>query len=121
MENRPVYRSAEALGIEQWEHDGLVALIGPLSRGELTLHMSPTVSNCGTAACIGGWVALRSGIKYFPVTEYVLSALGRQLEALYYPWNTKGFGATAPQAARAIVNFLTLGDPRWDDVMRGAS
>lgn len=112
MKNAPVYRSAEALGIEQWEHDGLAALVGPLSRNELNFDMKTW--DCGTVRCIGGWMCVIAGVNshtYFSPTD--------EMHSLFMPpssinWNH----ITSQKAAKAIVNYLTMNDPRWDDVMR---
>ena len=109
------YKTAAELKIEQWEHDALVALIGPLSRSELAFDMTEPTYECGCACCIGGWVdAGNNDTKASIETAYA----GGSLKELYFPFiRTGAYRATAPQGARAIVNFLTLGDPRWDDVM----
>lgn len=137
MQQQPIYKTAAELKIEPWEHDGLVALVGPLSRGELRVYMrnASFFDTCGTAHCIGGWIA--TARKVYP-TDYVNSDASRALAPLFYPGGVtydtgycdryvcsdtshKAWSADASQAARAIVNFLTLGDPRWDDVMRESS
>lgn len=117
MKSQPIYKTAEELGIAQREHDGLVALIGPLSREELPIDM-----HCGTACCIGGYVS--PGEK----SEQGHAAPGKfapSLLRLYFPdsgphgWMEEclhpAWKATAPQAATAIINFLMgMGDKCWD-------
>jgi len=128
METRSPYKSARDLGIEPWEHEGLVALVGPLCRGELRLDMRTPLSevqSCGTVACIGGHIALRRGLSSLAVARYVKSYRrvgGRakhRLTPLFFPELPNAWFCTAEQAGAAIVNFLTLGEPRWDDVMCG--
>lgn len=123
------YRTAEDLGVRQWERDGLVALIGPLSRGEIQFDMRTAgceLASCGTVACIGGHIAMMHGLPLSESTKYVHRFKRMEempehpLTALYFPEAPSAWYCTAPQAGFAVVNFLTLGEPQWDAVMRGA-
>ena len=117
---RSIYKTAAELGIQDWERDALVALVGPLSRGELGLDMRQ-FHTCNTVHCIGGWMMWLARRSREDETH------SRALRPLFFPpldsrapraRQHPGWNATAPRAARAVINFLTLGDPRWDDVVR---
>ena len=123
MQHTPVYKTAAELKIQPWERDALVALIGPLSRGELGLDMRQ-FHTCNSVHCIGGWMMHLGGRSREDETH------SRALKPLFFPpldnrapraRQHPGWGATGLDAARAVINFLTLGEPRWDDVMRDAS
>lgn len=122
------YRTADDLGIQSWEHAGLAALVGPLSRGEIRFDMRTAgceVASCGTVACIGGHVAMLHGLSLAESSKYVhrfkrVDGLpAHRLTELYFPDSPSAWYCTAAQAGAAAVNFLTLGEPRWDAVMRG--
>lgn len=95
--------------------------------------------DCGSVCCIGGWVyALTYGEEYkdkdgnvlykyddHVADEFVFGASGG-LYALFYPnedhtrpdgtyWSYRRI--TAQQAAQAIDNYLTTGQPRWGDIL----
>lgn len=124
------YKTTEALGIEPWEHAGLVALVGPLCRGEIQFDMRTAgceLDSCGTVACIGGHIAMSNGMSLAASTRYVhrykrIEGLpARRLTPLYFPEVPSAWYCTGSQAGAAVVNFLTLGEPRWRSVMRGAA
>ena len=123
MQHTPVYRTAAELRVQPWERDALIALVGPLSRGELGLDMRQ-FHTCNTVHCIGGWMMHLGGRSREDETH------SRALKPLFFPpldhrapraRQHPGWSAAGPHAARAVINFLTLGEPRWDEVMRGAS
>lgn len=134
MENKPIYKTAKELKITRWEREGLIALIGPLSRGDLAVDMTLPEQEifkpfllvfkrpCGTVRCIGGSLAAAHGID---AEHYVNRArVGHPtLRALFFPTDGvrrdphPAWHCSSQQAASAIINFLMFGEPRWDDVM----
>lgn len=126
------YKTAAELGISDWERDGLIALIGPMERGELKLDMNWAESGCGTFRCIGGWIAHFAGKNSY---DYV-NSFGKNsycqnspLAALFWPREDLSKGdrllpvincRDGSIGAQAILNFLILGDPMWSDIMSAA-
>ena len=120
MQTSSPYLSAQALGIEPWEREKLIALIGPLSRGELAFDMRNPKYHCGSACCIGGWVDAVTG-DMDSMTR-ASNTNNHPLRKLYFPqfsgtFARNPFDATGPEGAKAIVNFLTLRDPCWQQIM----
>jgi hypothetical protein len=117
------YLSAQALGIEDWERDELIALMPKLMAETIPIDMHQAASDCGTVCCIGGHIALSHGVSIPGARRYVQG--NGPLEDLFFPDRTinfqhKGWRASAPQASQAILNFLTTGKPNWDAVMAGS-
>ena len=108
-----VCKTAEELGIRQWERAGLQALIGPFRRGEFSVDMTEYEKRTerGIARCIGGWLAVVSGLDPEPyVSRY--RHTGCALGKLYSPerYDDPRDGRVA---ARAVRTFLVTGDPGW--------
>lgn len=76
-------------------------------------------TNCGTAACIGGWMAKEMRKSAF---DCVMNAEG-SLKKLFFPqinydrWDD----ITPKQAVTAINNFLKTGNPKWREATRKSS
>ena len=106
------FMTADALGISEDVRTGLVTVLGMLERGEiLEEEFDMKEWECGTTACIGGWVERVANCK-------IDSSKSMNLYDLFYPHDdSNGDSATRAQAARAISSYLTTGDPRWRDVM----
>lgn len=126
--------SHKQLGISFEEYNALITVMNRLERGELKhitefhkkselvgnlfcMSYAGTQANCGTVACIGGWVALTMGES----CHYVMKiARNNPLMKLYYPaidlesWRD----ITPAQAAQAVHNFLATGEPRWTEVIQ---
>lgn len=128
------YLSAEQLKITQPEYDGLLWVLENLRNGTIKerpqqvdamgegffLDMGTEFSEppCGTVACIGGWVAARTGLDPAEAVRYVdrlLQKPDHPLTGLY--WDELGTKVGPQQAAAAIENFLCTSDPRWHEVM----
>jgi hypothetical protein len=125
MKHHPPYLPARALGIEAWERAELIALWPKLLDGSVMVDMSRAASDCGSVCCIGGHVALAHGISVLGTRRYVQAQVqhGGPLAALYFPDLTvtqrhPGWRASGPQAAEAVLGFLTTGAPDWDSVMQ---
>jgi hypothetical protein len=125
MKHHRPYLTAATLGIEGWERDELIALVSKLLSNAVLLDMARAASDCGSAGCIGGHMALSHGISVQGARRYVQNQAqaGGPLSDLFFPDLTinhrhLGWRAGAADAACAIVNFLTTGVPDWDGVMR---
>jgi hypothetical protein len=120
MKHHQPYLSAQALGIEDWERDELIALLPKLMAETVPIDMHQAASDCGAVCCIGGHMALSHGISVLGARRYVQD--NGPLEALFFPDRTinfqhPGWRCRGPQAGQAILNFLTTGKPDWDAVM----
>jgi hypothetical protein len=127
MKHHQPYLPAEALGIEDWEREELIALWSTLAADAAVLDMSQAASDCGSVCCIGGHIALAHGISVCGARRYVQAQAqaGGPLAALFFPDLTvnhqhPGWRASGAEAAHAILNFLTTGAPDWNRVMSGA-
>jgi hypothetical protein len=125
MKHHEPYLPARALGIEEWERDELIALASKLLDESIALDMMRAASECGSVCCIGGHMALAHGISVCGARRYVQNQAQTNgpMAALFFPdltvnYSHPGWRASATEAARAIVNFLTTGAPDWDGVMR---
>lgn len=135
-----LFLSAQVLRIQPWERESLINLLpcleGPTPeriRGVRTAQPASwfdmregcVTSECGTVACIGGWVAILGGYTIPErINHYVSHA--SVISALYYPLRNlpsgsllrkRAWAATPAQAARAVRNFLTTGRPAWESVV----
>jgi hypothetical protein len=118
---------ATALGISEVEREALIATLYAFERGEVdNFTMRHFRESCGTPACICGWANYFSeGRAFMEVSSMsgtravkrLYRRLPKQLQLLF---DIQGFpqqaGATQPQAAAALSNYLTLGEPRWEEV-----
>jgi hypothetical protein len=84
--------------------------------------------SCGTPACICGWANHFSDGRAFAEVSSMSGTLavkrlyGRLPKQLQYLFDIQGLpqqaAATQAQAAAALSNYLTFGEPRWDEVTR---
>jgi hypothetical protein len=123
------------LGIKDVEFEALIKVLGMLEREELkhcvsgpNYAMEPNGFNmgdwctrrgeCGTVACIGGWVAI---ITEQDPRDYVKDAKGHLRELYYPPQGAKGemlFGEIKPpQAATALRSYLSTGEANWAEAL----
>lgn len=128
------FKTASALRITDAEFDALVRVLGALERGELihvpdrhetlpfpkgqssfnmNLWNAPSNEDCGTVHCIGGWAEQFGGITWGLPRPIALTAL------FYPPLKAKvGYDdITTAQAAIALRNYLTHGEPRWEEAL----
>jgi hypothetical protein len=123
------FLSATDLGIAEIEHDALIATLFAFERGEVeNFTMRHFRGACGTPACICGWANYFSDGRAFAEVTSMSGTLavkrlhGRLPKQLQYLFDIQGLpqqaGATQAQAAAAISNYLTFGEPRWDEVTR---
>jgi hypothetical protein len=118
---------ATDLGISEVERDALIATLFAFERGEIdNFTMRHFRENCGTPACICGWANYFSEGRAFAEVTSMSGVLAtkrlyhRLPKQLQYLFDIQGLpqqsGATQAQAAAAMSNYLTSGEPRWDEV-----
>lgn len=130
------FKTADELKISEEELSAAISVLGMFERGEI-VHQTP-ISNfrdwdaetpiakrsfnmacsgvqadCGTIACIGGWMAVLMGYQGKGINAYVNST---RADSTLYPlfWLRTDIRITADQAATALRSYLTTGDARWD-------
>ena len=124
------FLSATDLRISELERGALIATLYAFERGEIeTFTMRHFRESCGTPACICGWANHFSEGRAFAEVSTMSGTLavkrlyGRLPKQLQYLFDIQGMpqqaGATQAQAAAALSNYLTFGEPRWDEVTRG--
>jgi hypothetical protein len=121
------FLSATDLGISETERGALIATLFAFERGEIeNFTMRHFRDSCGTPACICGWANHFSDGRAFTEVSSMSGVLatkrlhGRLPKQLQYLFDIQGLpqqtGATQAQAAAALSNYLTFGEPRWDEV-----
>ena len=131
------FKTPADLGLDDKMYEAHIKVLGMLERGDLRheelksgligsgemFNMSwPKVElECGTVACIGGWVAILA--KEDPEDWVSSRHRSEQLHRLYYPpIMSTGVGLyskiTVEQAAIALRNFLTFGEARWESTVQ---
>jgi hypothetical protein len=123
------YKTADELGIAEWEREGLIKTIAVLEQENYSnFDMG---RSCGTVCCIGGHVVeytpdlarMRAGgfARYvFAQASYVEMNCSSVLGRLYFPdldHCGRAWRATPKQGAQAIRNFLMTGRPDWELAM----
>jgi hypothetical protein len=80
---------------------------------------------CGTVACIGGWMGIFMGMTIPQASDFVESKEDRpnKFRTLFYPDHEDRINVAYPdittkQAAAAIENFLRTGKPNWNRVLK---
>lgn len=132
------FLDSTALGISEVERNALIKVLGALEREEIPdldrraahtfvpllrrqklkffyMPLSRVNTDCGTAGCIRGHAEwLTNDDTMFE--GVVQRDRGDPLHDLFYP--SQGIDAKAHQAASALRNFLTLGEPRWGEALK---
>jgi hypothetical protein len=125
------FKTATELKISEEEQAALIKVLGMLERGELVdapscfyithngFNMNCQGEGCGTAACIGGWVATIIGVRqktyvnsYRPFDSMITRVRVKnncKLSDLYWSQTS----AKVAEAAIALRNYLTTGDAQW--------
>src|SRR5215813_1438675 len=114
------FKTAVELGLDDAEFSSLVRVLGMLERKEIpaSLFKMDEVGEpeCGTPGCIMGW-AISVGFTRNSLGEI---EFGEPVERLFLPGmddHFQAYAATTSQAATALRNFLTTGEPRWEEAM----
>ena len=110
------YKLPTELGIPGLPFAGLVALEHLLRDGKIPTKKFDMRMwwrfQCG---CIGGWLEHIAALADIREASYYNNLL-----PLLYPLECEeAWDATPKQAAKAIRNYLTTGDPKWVDVVSG--
>jgi len=122
------FKTAKELGLADVEVDALAQVLGMLERGEIArdqFHMGHFRHQCRTPACICGWAHHISGGRAFPELSspygpiILFRRLSKSVIGLFRLTAARGSGGdiTPAQAAIALRNFLTHGEPRWAETV----
>lgn len=124
------YMTSDQLDIEEWEREGLAWFVDAARRGFFTRYrrrfeMGTTIEGgpatlfCGTAACLGGWIALRRVKQTHGLSsrrdigDYVSIGRSNPLHDLFYPGMDQ-YGRDPEEVARVVELFLVHGVVNWD-------
>ncbi len=112
----------EALGISDKEFESLVKVLGMLGREEIPPEdFRMDAVRCGTAACLKGWCQIVSLDNAMFVGCWDSSDSRHRpagLNRLFgYAGNVTEKNPTRAQAAIALRNYLTTGEPRWSEAL----
>lgn len=138
------YLTADQLGIKGWEFNQLSMLVDRLPTIPLlsnnddsfeevvgthfSMEWPHIVSKCGSVSCIGGFIyAAESGIGGIAnptiASQYVYQDRSEPLQNLFQVEAAQedmvcDYGTVTPdQAVIAIKNFLSSGDPKWNEIL----
>jgi hypothetical protein len=124
------FKTAAELGLAQVEVQALIAVLRMLERGDIShdeFHMGHFKHECKTPACICGWAHHVSGGRAFPELTAKLGPMivyrrfteSPAVIALFRLTSTRGSGGdiTPAQAAVALRNYLTEGEPCWEEAL----
>jgi hypothetical protein len=105
-----------SLGVNDVEFESLVRVLGMLERGEIESRLFDMahVGNpqCGSPGCIIGWVKTLPGTERFASDRLFTGGLSELVQMRT--------GVSPGQAAIALRNFLTSGEPRWSEALASA-
>lgn len=126
------YKTHEELGLTFAEYGALLGTRAMLERKVLihdvnvafrnvgakhVFNMSiacETNQSCGSVTCIGGTMGLIMGLGHHNADRYVGKANGG-LRRLFFPPDVLKYAKIKPEwTIKAIDNFLTYGEPRWE-------
>ena len=127
------FKTAEELGLADVEFGALVTVLRMLERGDIAaaeFHMGHFRHECRTPSCICGWAHHISNGRAFgelsaahhgPMMLYRRFDQNPGLVALFRMTASRGSGGdiTTAQAAIALRNYLTHGEPRWAEAVAG--
>lgn len=124
------FKTAADLELEEEDHRALVAALGVFERGEVShadsglpcnkprkpnkqfnMSLWHSRNEYGTVCCIGGTAELLGGKNLH------LYGSGHRIDKLFFPpLNIPWEKITVEQAACALRNYLTIGEPMWSEV-----
>ena len=130
MLKAPNFKSANELALNDTEYQSLIKVLGMLERGELE-HTTPIGRKlslpfnmgtflphpeCGSPGCIIGWARFLGGETSFARMmhqrcvglNHLFGGVGAKKKTLAY--------INVPEAAQALRNYLTEGEPRWEEI-----
>ena len=124
------FKTAQELGLSDVELGALITVLRMLERGDIAaadFHMGIFRHECRTPACICGWAHHITSGRAFPELTAQCGPLllyrrsSKALTELFRLTAARGSGGeiTTAQAAIALRNYLTHGEPRWDEAMVG--
>lgn len=116
------FKTAADLGITDKEFNALAKVLGMFERNEIKAdRFSMRALHCGTTACIKGWCQIVSmDIHMFQNCWDRESSSWRPNpinELFGYQGTAAREKRTPSQAATALRNYLTHGEPRWAEAM----
>lgn len=135
------FKTPTALGISDIEFEALVKVLGMLERGDIRYSTKGNYSEgpksklagfnmwsfyadhaCGTIGCICGWAEDVGGLPpYSLVLKHTRTGKCAGLDSLFQGEQVVfDYGSariTPAQAAIALRNFLTHGEPRWAEAL----
>lgn len=137
------YMTAQELGISEKEREGLLWFMGRVDRGEIQsitgrdisigyegdcfyYGQGHILSECGTVACIGGWVAKYMNVDPLYIDQYMQSGPLHKLywglydvdEKLFPPGKQRSDYVHAPLASHATHKFLMTGTVDWAELVQ---
>lgn len=121
------FRTAAELGLVDTERAALVTVLRMLDRGELVhdrdfrqIHggFNMQLFDCGTTHCIIGYARCFSGQASFRSLRPVgVLRRKRGIDRLCFPGTGDARKITVSQAAIALRNYLTTGEPCWKEAL----
>jgi hypothetical protein len=122
------FKTPAELGLCDADVEALQKVLGMLERGELhharlnepiangfNMGTIETQHRCGTVCCIAGWAEiLRGRKKSGPIPD---AAKRDAYRRLIMPTGWQSGRHTVAQAAIALRNYLTDGEPRWAEAL----
>ena|SRR6266481_862668 len=133
------FKSADSLNLTEDEFNAMVTVLGMFEREEVqyrsaeradtcrgipdtfeprsfNMRFFAGADDCGTVACICGWAEYVGRLPAGSLMEKRLSF--PYLDRLFDPTGYFNYDQiTIANAAAALRNYLTFGEPRWDEVM----
>jgi hypothetical protein len=116
------FMPATALGTTDAELEALIKVLGMLERGECDrFSMSRVRHECGSPSCMLGWAQSVLGDRDALTKKGGIYGKTDALEDLFFPKSRlypEAYPSDQATAALALRNFLTLGEPRWAEVLK---
>jgi hypothetical protein len=122
------FKAPTDLGISDAEFDALVKVLGMLERGEIEQSRfcmgSLSLPTCRTPACIRGWARFEAKNVFIETDNhppelkklFFLDSHATLKLIMAFPGRFNEPISTG-SAAIAVRNYLTHGEPRWDEAL----
>jgi hypothetical protein len=124
------FKTGKELGLADVEVESLITVLRMLEREDIAreaFHMGRFQDECKTPACLCGWAHHISRGRAFPELSARFGPLMLYRRVSHSPSAVELFRLTAvrgsggeitpAQAAIALRNYLTYGEPRWTEAM----